>query len=82
MRISFDPCLCPSAPPTRPPKGVKGCGLSVALVKLPMKKRWLETQRSLEAFVESAGGAVEVRARQLYHDREEITVLARRVAGA
>lgn len=58
------------------------CRQAIFNLKLPMKKRWLETQRSLEAFVESAGGAVEVRARQLYHDREEITVLARRVAGA
>jgi len=46
-----------------------------------MKKRWLETQRSLEAFAEAAAVPVTVRARQLYHDREEITVLAMRRPG-
>ena len=41
-----------------------------------MKKRWDETQRCLAAFVEGAGRPLTVRARQLYHDREEITVFA------
>ncbi len=58
------------------------CRQSVFNLKLPMKKRWLETRRSLDAFVEAAAVPVEVRARQLYHDREEITVLARRMARA
>ncbi|MGJ4804506.1 23S rRNA (cytidine(2498)-2'-O)-methyltransferase RlmM [Luteimonas sp. SDU82] len=58
------------------------CRQSIFNLKLPMKKRWLETQRSLEAFREAAGVPVEVRARQLYHDREEVTVFARRMAGA
>jgi len=58
------------------------CRQSIFNLKLPMKKRWLETQRSLDGFREAAGVAVEVRARQLYHDREEITVFARRMAGA
>ena len=46
-------------------------------LKLPMKKRWLETQVALRAFVEQAQQPLELRARQLYHDREEITVFAR-----
>jgi 23S rRNA (cytidine2498-2'-O)-methyltransferase len=57
------------------------CRQSVFNLKLPMKKRWLETQRSVDAFRSAAGVSVTVRARQLYHDREEITVFARRGAG-
>ena len=58
------------------------CRQAIFNLKLPMKKRWLETQRSLDGFIDAAGTALDVRARQLYHDREEITVFARRVAGA
>ena len=57
------------------------CRRSIFNLKLPMKKRWLETRRSLEAFVAEAAVPVEVRARQLYHDREEITVFASRLPG-
>jgi len=53
------------------------CRQSVFNLKLPMKKRWHETQLSLQAFVEQTEKPVTVRARQLYHDREEITVFAR-----
>ena len=52
------------------------CQHSVFNLKLPMKKRWEETQRCLAAFQEQAGRPLVVRARQLYHDREEITVFA------
>ena len=48
-------------------------------LKLPMKKRRAEVQANLADFharCEAAGVAVQTRARQLYHDREEITVLA------
>ena len=44
-----------------------------------MKKRWLQVQANLADFVtrcDVAGVPVEWRARQLYHDREEITVYA------
>jgi len=41
-----------------------------------MKKRWLETQVALNAFIEQARQPLDLRARQLYHDREEITVFA------
>lgn len=44
-------------------------------LKLPMKKRWEETQRCL-GLLREAAPRHEFRARQLYHDREEITVLA------
>ena len=57
------------------------CRRSIFNLKLPMKKRWLETRRSLEAFDAEAAVPVEVRARQLYHDREEITVFASRLPG-
>jgi 23S rRNA (cytidine2498-2'-O)-methyltransferase len=53
------------------------CRHTVFNLKLPMKKRWLETQVALRAFVEQAQQPMELRARQLYHDREEITVFAR-----
>jgi 23S rRNA (cytidine2498-2'-O)-methyltransferase len=45
-------------------------------LKLPMKKRWDETRLCLDLFQEQAGKPLVVRAKQLYHDREEITVLA------
>ena len=52
------------------------CRHAVFNLKLPMKKRWQEVQTCLDLFTESAGRPMEVRARQLYHDREEITVFA------
>jgi len=54
------------------------CRHTIFNLKLPMKKRWLETRRSLEAFEAEAGVPLSVRARQLYHDREEVTVHATR----
>lgn len=53
------------------------CRRTVFNLKLPMKKRWDETRRSLDLFEEQVQAPVEWRARQLYHDREEITVFAR-----
>ena len=52
------------------------CRQAVFNLKLPMKKRWLETALCLDLFAREAGRPLELRARQLYHDREEITVLA------
>lgn len=55
------------------------CGRAIFNLKLPMKKRWQETQLCLELIrARFAGDAhrLDVRARQLYHDREEITVFA------
>jgi 23S rRNA (cytidine2498-2'-O)-methyltransferase len=48
-------------------------------LKLPMKKRWQEVSEqlgALQARLHQAGLGFELRARQLYHDREEITVAA------
>ena len=45
-------------------------------LKLPMKKRYAETVHCLALLRETAGIALDVRCRQLYHDREEVTVLA------
>lgn len=53
------------------------CRRTVFNLKLPMKKRWDETRQCLATFVAEAERPVEWRARQLYHDREEITVFAR-----
>ena len=55
------------------------CRRAVFNLKLPMKKRHAEVQANLADFharCEAAGIQVQTRARQLYHDREEITVLA------
>ena len=52
------------------------CRHAIFNLKLPMKKRWDETRLCLSLFEEGAGKPLLVRARQLYHDREEITVFA------
>ena len=52
------------------------CRHAVFNLKLPMKKRWQETRLCLDRFAAEAGKPLTVRARQLYHDREEITVFA------
>jgi 23S rRNA (cytidine2498-2'-O)-methyltransferase len=52
------------------------CQHSVFNLKLPMKKRWDETRDCLAGFQEKAGKPLLVRAKQLYHDREEVTVFA------
>jgi 23S rRNA (cytidine2498-2'-O)-methyltransferase len=51
------------------------CRYAIFNLKLPMKKRFEETRLCLD-MVRAA--ASDVRARQLYHDREEITAFARR----
>ncbi|MEP6484060.1 MAG: 23S rRNA (cytidine(2498)-2'-O)-methyltransferase RlmM [Rudaea sp.] len=51
------------------------CRYTVFNLKLPMKKRFEETRLCLDIV---GAHASDVRARQLYHDREEITVFARR----
>jgi 23S rRNA (cytidine2498-2'-O)-methyltransferase len=53
------------------------CRRTVFNLKLPMKKRYVEVQAAFDAMRRSAGD-IEIRARQLYHDREEITVFAQR----
>lgn len=52
------------------------CKRAVFNLKLPMKKRWQETRLCLQSFEQAAGRPLGIRARQLYHDREEITVYA------
>jgi 23S rRNA (cytidine2498-2'-O)-methyltransferase len=51
----------------------RACRHAIFNLKLPMKKRYEETQRCLD-LVRMV--ATDVRAKQLYHDREEITVFA------
>jgi 23S rRNA (cytidine2498-2'-O)-methyltransferase len=51
------------------------CRFAIFNLKLPMKKRFEETRLCLDIVRMAAS---DVRARQLYHDREEITVFARR----
>jgi 23S rRNA (cytidine2498-2'-O)-methyltransferase len=50
------------------------CRYAMFNLKLPMKKRYEETRACLDVV---RGVASEVRARQLFHDREEITTFAR-----
>jgi len=52
------------------------CRHAIFNLKLPMKKRWQETRMCLDLFAEQAQRPLTVRARQLFHDREEITILA------
>ena len=52
------------------------CRHAVFNLKLPMKKRWHETRLCLDRFATQAGKPLTIRAKQLYHDREEITVFA------
>ncbi len=52
------------------------CERAIFNLKLPMKKRWDETKLCLDLLAEQSGRALELRAKQLYHDREEITVYA------
>ncbi|TXI50414.1 MAG: 23S rRNA (cytidine(2498)-2'-O)-methyltransferase RlmM [Lysobacter sp.] len=52
------------------------CRHAIFNLKLPMKKRWQETRLCLERFETQAGKPLTIRAKQLYHDREEITVFA------
>lgn len=52
------------------------CRHTIFNLKLPMKKRWDETRLCLDLFERQAQKPLLIRARQLYHDREEITVFA------
>ncbi len=52
------------------------CRHAIFNLKLPMKKRWDETRLCLDLFERQAQKPLLIRARQLYHDREEITVFA------
>lgn len=52
------------------------CRHAIFNLKLPMKKRWQETTLCLQEFSAQAAQPLLIRARQLYHDREEITVFA------
>ncbi|MBS0589170.1 MAG: 23S rRNA (cytidine(2498)-2'-O)-methyltransferase RlmM [Proteobacteria bacterium] len=53
------------------------CRHAIFNLKLPMKKRYEETQLCLDLLRDALGAKADVRAKQLYHDREEITVFAR-----
>lgn len=63
------------------------CRQAIFNLKLPMKSRWQEAQLNIGRLcneLDDAGLVYEVHARQLYHDREEITVYLRvtgKVAG-
>ena len=57
------------------------CMQTIFNLKLPMKKRYQEVRRCLMHIDEAlrAGGVVySVACKQLYHDREEVTVYLRR----
>jgi 23S rRNA (cytidine2498-2'-O)-methyltransferase len=52
------------------------CQYAIFNLKLPMKKRWEETVLCLDLFEQQCQKPMRIRAKQLYHDREEITVFA------
>lgn len=56
------------------------CRHTIFNLKLPMKKRWQETRLCLDLFAQQAQKPLTIRAKQLYHDREEITVFATPIA--
>jgi 23S rRNA (cytidine2498-2'-O)-methyltransferase len=57
------------------------CRQAIFNLKLPMKKRYEEVQRCLAIVHEAlAGMNYLLRCKQLYHDREEVTVYVRRNA--
>jgi len=54
------------------------CRMSVFNLKLPMKQRlqeWYTCRERLEAALAATGRRYAIRAKQLYHDREEVTVM-------
>ena len=53
------------------------CRHAIFNLKLPMKKRYDEVQLCLNLLREGLPNLRDLRAKQLYHDREEITVFAR-----
>ena len=56
------------------------CRHAIFNLKLPMKKRHDEVRLCLDLVADALaakGRRVELRAKQLYHDREEVTVYAR-----
>ena len=62
--------------------GERRCRRAMFNLKLPMKKRYDEVQLCV-AILRDALGSLDLRAKQLFHDREEITVFAaRRHTGA
>lgn len=52
------------------------CRRTVFNLKLPMKQRHAELQRILARLSQDLGPSLRLEARQLYHDREEVTVFA------
>jgi 23S rRNA (cytidine2498-2'-O)-methyltransferase len=59
--------------------GEGGCRYSVFNLKLPMKKRYPEVMQCLDtvrARLEATGRPYRLACKQLYHDREEVTVFA------
>lgn len=54
------------------------CRHAIVNLKLPMKRRWQSVQEHLETIRSSLPRQGRLSARQLYHDREEITVFASR----
>jgi 23S rRNA (cytidine2498-2'-O)-methyltransferase len=61
------------------------CREAIFNLKLPMKKRYEEVSQNLAMILEKLqenGINAQIQARQLYHDREEVTVHIRRIWGA
>ncbi|KDM89575.1 hypothetical protein DC22_07510 [Escherichia coli] len=68
------------------PRYINGwCRETIFNLKLPMKKRYEEVSHNLayiQAQLDEHGINAQIQARQLYHDREEVTVHVRRIWAA
>ncbi|WP_374058140.1 hypothetical protein [Candidatus Pantoea persica] len=61
------------------------CREAIFNLKLPMKKRYEEVTQNLaimDEALKAQGINAQIRARQLYHDCEEVTMQIRRIWGA
>jgi 23S rRNA (cytidine2498-2'-O)-methyltransferase len=52
----------------------KRCRFAMVNLKLPMKKRFAELETCFAALADSLGDSMVLRCKQLYHDREEVTM--------
>ena len=60
------------------------CREAIFNLKLPMKKRYEEVKQNLQLLIEELNNNqinVQIQAKQLFHDREEVTVHVQRIWG-
>ena len=60
------------------------CRETIFNLKLPMKKRYEEVKQNLQLLIDELHNKqinVQIQAKQLYHDREEVTIHVQRIWG-